>query len=124
MYFLAKQSEEQDRCLTSVITTLAQKSDFMNSRAKAHAHVMRSQVKIVQEDWIGAKDDVLMAITIHPDHTTAWRTLADIEEGLNNPQGAMEALQQWAIVNPLVSTKVAKEMERLKCMYNRNPPLI
>jgi hypothetical protein len=92
----------------------------MNSRAKAHAHVMRSQVKISQEDWIGAKDDVLMATTIHPYHTTAWRILADIEEDLNNPQGAIEALQQWAIVNPLVSTKVAKEMERLK--YKRNHP--
>ena len=75
---------------------------------------MRSQVKISQKDWIGAKDDVLMATKIHPYHTTAWRILADIEEALNNPQGAIEALQQWAIANPLVSTKVAKEMERLK----------
>jgi len=105
--------------LTSVITALSKHSDFSSSHAMAHALVLRSTLLLSRRDdaaaaAVAAKEDACRATFLHPRHTTAWRILADAEETLGNSKGAMEALQQWAVYQPMMKTKVNKEIERLK----------
>lgn len=106
--YTAKTVAEQDLLLTSVISALAKKDELATSHAKAHAHALRAVV-------VGNnKQDAVIATTLNPHHATAWRILADAEEADNNLEGAMEALKQWATMNPLYETKVSKEIERLR----------
>jgi hypothetical protein len=94
--------------LTSVISALAKKEELATSHSMAHAHALRAAA-------LGNnKEDAMIATTLNPHHPTAWRILADAEEADHNVNGAMEALKQWATMNPLYETKVSKEIERLR----------
>jgi hypothetical protein len=46
--------------------------------------------------------------------TRVYRTMVDAYEAKGQIQQAIDSLQQWAAVDPTFSTKIAKEMTRLR----------
>jgi hypothetical protein len=104
---------EKERCYTSVIRALEREKGISSSNILAQALVLRSQVYSLH-DPDKARTDALRATTLDPLHPTAWRVLATLEEERNNIPSAIYALTQWALHQPLFSSKVKNEVLRLR----------
>jgi tetratricopeptide (TPR) repeat protein len=129
----AQDPAEQDRLLSSVIRVLVQAMDkdhgnvplYTKSSALARAYALRAQARLDQRLADDALQDAMAALEIVPSATsttaaTQWittrvyRTMVDAYEAKGQIPQAMDALQQWAAVDPTFSTKIAKEMARLQ----------
>lgn len=81
----------------------------------AHALVLRAQLLLDNSERLDqAHDDVIRATVLDPKHPTVWRVLATVEEERQDIAAAIQALSQWAANQPLFSTKVQKEITRLR----------
>mmetsp|Transcript_2 Transcript_2/g.10 ORF Transcript_2/g.10 Transcript_2/m.10 type:complete len:172 (+) Transcript_2:761-1276(+) len=61
----------------------------------------------------GAVNDAKLSTQIHPTEGRAWRTLARVQEANGSIKEAMDAVEEWARLNPSFRTKAKREMERL-----------
>jgi len=61
----------------------------------------------------GAIADATLASQMVPTERKVWRVLASAQEAGGNVEDAMEAVREWARVDPSFSTKAKKECERL-----------
>ena len=110
--------EQQERLYQSVISKLVASEDFSTSGVLAHALSRRARYYLEVGDNHHAIEDAVKALAFG---TTAsaktrsrvYRVLADAHEGLGNLKGAIQALQEWCKMDPIVRTKVQKEIQRL-----------
>jgi tetratricopeptide (TPR) repeat protein len=128
----AKDPGEQDRFLSSVIRVLVQAMDkehlngppYTKSSALARAYALRAQAKLDQNLFDEALQDAMAALEIVSNTistnaaqwitTRVYRTMVDAYEAKGDLRQAMNVLQQWAAVDPTFSTKIAKELTRLR----------
>lgn len=92
--------------------------EFSTSGVLAHALSRRASYYLEQGDNHHAIDDALQVLAFGTTATAktrsrVYRVLADAHEGLGNLKGAIQALQEWYEMDPIVRTKVQKEIQRL-----------
>lgn len=100
--------------MDSVIQALSSDQEFKHSSALAHAYVLRAQVHLDIGDFSRAIDDAFEATNSRQYAPKAWRTLADTYERIGDTSQALKALQQWALCEPSLKSKVNKEIRRLQ----------
>lgn len=118
MYFLGAPLEQQERLYHSVISKLMASEDFSTSGVLAHALSRRASYYLELGDNLHAIEDALQALEFGTTasaktRSRAYRVLADAHEGLGNLKGATQALQKWYKMDPIVRTKLQKEIQRL-----------
>eukprot|EP00978_Attheya_sp_CCMP212_P021006 scaffold60834_cov44-Attheya_sp.AAC.5 len=110
---------KKEKLLKSIITSLDKDDVLKESNANGHAHAMRASLRLdnhqpQKSDFLdGALEDAQLACQILPREGKHWRILADALEAAGDPKGAMDAIQQWAQVDPAFRTKAQKELARL-----------
>ena len=117
----AQSPDDKLMFLNSVIRKLDE-TDLSESSANARAHFLRAQLCLDLGENEKAKIDARKAVSLRPDNlplpTNAWRIVADTEEATGNYAGAIEALQKWGETNPSFTTKVSKEITRLRSIMS------
>ena len=100
--------------LDKVISSL-ETADYSLSNAMSHALVMRADAYLDfgVNNPKQALADATKAIEINHLHGRAFRVKADAHEALDDVLGAMEAVENWALVNPAFKAKARKELSRL-----------
>jgi tetratricopeptide (TPR) repeat protein len=94
--------EARARFLTSIelhqraIAGAPQKATRLREIAKAHARI--ADVYMLQDRWIEARDQLLLATKQWPDHYEAWHKLATVQERLGDKQAAEQARQMHETV--------------------------
>jgi len=112
--------------LNSVIRALSNDPILSSSSAIIHALVLRADAKL-SSDSSGALEDTRLALDIISStkeinssnkdpklEGRVWRKMADAEESSGNVLGAIDALSEWAKVDPDFRTKVGTEIGRLR----------
>jgi hypothetical protein len=115
--------EQQERFYQSVISKLMASEDFSTSGVLAHALSCRASYHLELGENHHAIEDALQVLAFG---TTAsaktrsrvYRVLADAHEGNGNLKEAIQALQEWYKMDPIVRTKVQKEIQRLNELSN------
>lgn len=112
--------------LNSVIRALSNDPILSSSSAIIHALVLRADAKL-SSDSSGALEDTRLALDIISStkennssnkdpklEGRVWRKMADAEESSGNVLGAIDALSEWAKVDPDFRTKAGAEIGRLR----------
>ncbi len=111
---------EQERLLNSVITKLAEDSEYQQSTALARAYSLRARARADQKNWTFAMEDAklvvldnsLRQVATDACLSTAYRVWADAEDKLNSGKERVVAvLQHWQKAQPLYRTKLQREMQ-------------
>ncbi|GFH49455.1 hypothetical protein CTEN210_05931 [Chaetoceros tenuissimus] len=103
------------KLLNSTIHTITQ-AQLTTSTAMAHALILRADAFLEAgqaQNYKQAMEDVTKAISIDDLDGRAWRVLADVKEAQEDYLGAMEAISEWAVVNPEFQSKAQKELTRI-----------
>lgn len=95
-------------------------SAFSTSKAMSHALLLRADAYLNSNDMNPNKalEDATKAASIDHLHGRAYRIKADAYEALGDVLKAMEAVEQWAGVNPLFMSKAKNELSRLLQIRN------
>lgn len=131
----ATSPSKKETLLTSAISAITKDDDpaLVNSFAHAHALYLRADARLdllassssTTQTTItttttpnnnilyGAVNDAKKSTRIHPTEGRAWQTLSRVQEANGNIQEAMDAVEEWARLNPSFGTKAKREMERL-----------
>ena len=121
--------------LTKVIESLENNVEYSSSNALSHALIMRADCYIEQHQVPpalsttsntntntnsiinnviqAALNDAIKATSINHLHGRSYRVQADAYELLGDILSAMEAVEQWANVNPAFMSKAKNELSRL-----------
>jgi tetratricopeptide (TPR) repeat protein len=111
--------EQQVRLYNSVVSKLMASEEFSSSGVLAHALSRRARYYLELGENHHAIEDALQTLTFGSStvcaktRSRAYRVLADAHEGLGNLQEAIQALQEWYKMDPIVRTKLQKEIQRL-----------
>ena len=111
----ATSPEKKEHFLNSAIYSLSNDDMLSNSRALAHALVLRgdARLELIPMNVQGAIDDCLRALEIDDVGGRAWRVLADSQEADGKIDEAICSVSRWADANPSFVTKAQKEIARL-----------
>ena len=114
-FFSASDPIKKIKLLNSTIHTITQ-AQLTTSTAMAHALILRADAFLEAgqaQNYKQAMEDVTKAISIDDLDGRAWRVLADVKEAQEDYLGAMEAISEWAVVNPEFQSKAQKELTRI-----------
>ena len=115
LLFLASDPIKKIKLLNSTIHTITQ-AKLTTSTAMAHALILRADAFLEAgqaQNYKQALEDITKAISIDDLDGRAWRVLADVKEAQEDYLGAMEAISEWAVVNPEIRSKAQKELTRI-----------
>lgn len=115
LLFSASDPIKKIKLLNSTIHTITQ-AQLTTSTAMAHALILRADAFLEAgqaQNYKQAMEDVTKAISIDDLDGRAWRVLADVKEAQEDYLGAMEAISEWAVVNPEFQSKAQKELTRI-----------
>lgn len=116
----ATSPSKKETLLTSAVDALTKDQDpsLLNSYAHAHTLFLRADARLEMKppNVDGAINDARMSVKINPTCRKAWRVLASAEEAGGDLKSAMEAVSEWAKVDPAFASKAKKEIQRLSSM--------
>ena len=99
--------------LNKVISSL-EVSNQLKSSALSHALLNRADAYLESNNHQGALDDACRAAGIDDLQGRAYRVKADALEAMDDVLGAIEAVENWARLNPSFTSKAKNDIFRLK----------